>query len=387
MSQTLLDRLRPAPDSMIACTLRRGRPLWTQLIPLGWSVWAFIVPFFEGAGYTLRWFLLTLVSFPLFLALFVAVLRAPAAHVQRWGVAMCALGIALLPWYLAGVTYFMFGCVYISWGTSAPGRARTVALVLLKLVAANAVLLAVGMWAGRPWQAFAWLPPTALVTCLLVQMQRMAEQRDEALLLSQEEVRRLAAMAERERIGRDLHDLLGHTLSLVALKADLAGKLVQRDLDAARAQIAELGQVAREALAQVRRAVTGIRATGLAGELAAARVLLESGGVALEGELEPATLPPEQETALALCLREAATNVQRHARARRVQVRFARAGHAWRLEVEDDGRGGQVQPGNGLRGMRERLEAVGGRLHVGPAGSGRGLRLVAEVPLHHPALL
>ncbi len=102
------------------------------------------------------------------------------------------------------------------------------------------------------------------------------------LQLSHDEVRRLAALAERERIGRDLHDLLGHTLSLVALKSELAGKLVERDPQAARRELAEVTRVARDALSQVRSAVTGIRAAGLASELASARLLLESDGVSFE---------------------------------------------------------------------------------------------------------
>ena len=117
---------------------------------------------------------------------------------------------------------------------------------------------------GYPWSAMLWMPITTLAIGTILQVQRLVERKDAVLLLSQEEVRRLAATAERERIGRDLHDLLGHTLSLVALKADLAGRLLPRDPRAAQREIEELGQVAREALGQVRRAVSGIRAAGLA---------------------------------------------------------------------------------------------------------------------------
>ena len=113
------------------------------------------------------------------------------------------------------------------------------------------------------------------------------------LKLSHEEVRRLAALAERERIGRDLHDLLGHTLSLVALKSDLAGRLIGRDPQAARNEINEVSRVARDALAQVRRAVTGIRAAGLAAELASARLLLESDGVTLRYDAQEVALPAD----------------------------------------------------------------------------------------------
>jgi len=379
MFPALPGRLKPAPDSLVAGALRRGRPAWSEAIHVLWSVWVFIVPVFTPEGYDLRWALLTLLSYPLFLALYAAAVMLPARHMRLAALGMCVLAMLLLPWYPSGMSYFTFGCVFLG----AVGW-TSIWRYLLGLVLLNAVFVALARMVGLPWSAMVWMPATTLVTGLLVHAQRMTAQRDAALLLSQEEVRRLAATAERERIGRDLHDLLGHTLSLVALKADLAGKLLQRDPGAARREIDELGQVARDALAQVRRAVTGIRAVGLAGELAAARLLLESDGVAVLAHVEEAALAPEHETVLALCLREAATNIQRHARARRVRVELARHGDRCWLAVEDDGRGGAIRPGNGLEGMRERLCALGGSLRLEPASSGRGTRLVAELP-HWPA--
>jgi two-component system, NarL family, sensor histidine kinase DesK len=200
-----------------------------------------------------------------------------------------------------------------------------------------------------------------------------------ALRLSHDEVRRLAALAERERIGRDLHDLLGHTLSLIALKAELANRLWERDAAAARKEIREVENVARQALAQVRRAVTGIRSAGLAAEVASARLLLESAGTGFRYELEPLSLPAELETCLALVVREAVTNIQRHARASRASVKLRREGEDVLLDVQDDGCGADIVPGNGLAGMRERLAALGAELRV-DAGAGRGTRLSVRVP-------
>ena len=369
--------LRAAPDSLLVQSRRRGLPPWAEFVHLLWTMWVFVTPTFTAQGYDLRWLLLTLVSYPVFVALYVGTLALP----QRW-VASCAAGmlvlcLMLLPWYPSGMSYFVFGCVMLGAHHWRTGWHYAAALLL-----ANLALIVSARLLGYPWSALAWMPVTTLVVGLVVHIERQRHHKDAALRLSQEEVRRLATTAERERIGRDLHDLLGHTLSLVALKADLAGKLLQRDPAAAGREIGELGQVARDALAQVRRAVTGIRAAGLAAELAAARLLLESDGVAVEAELEEAALAPEHETVLALCLREAATNIQRHARARRVRVELARAGDRWRLAVEDDGRGGAIRPGNGLDGMRERLRALGGNLRFEPAGV-RGTRLVAELPHWH----
>ncbi len=210
------------------------------------------------------------------------------------------------------------------------------------------------------------------------------------LKLSHDEVRRLATVAERERIGRDLHDLLGHTLSLVALKSELAGKLLRRDPDAAHREIVEVSRVAREALAQVRAAVAGIRAAGIAAEVISAKLLLDSDGIGFDAAAAMRTLesslqdggglPASVETALALTLREAITNIQRHAHAHTARVEFAiEAGEAV-LRIADDGRGGAIRPGNGLTGMRERLEALGGRLQI-DARKGEGTRLDIRVPL------
>ena len=191
---------------------------------------------------------------------------------------------------------------------------------------------------------------------------------------------RLATLAERERIGRDLHDLLGHTLSVVALKSELARKLIDRDIDAARSEIAEVERVARDSLQQVRTAVSGIRSTELPAEIAAATALLEAQGIKVKCETENVKLPHDRETALALSLREAATNIRRHAQAKGVTIRVRKEPSAVIVEVADDGRGGRIVPGNGLNGMRERLGNVGGTLTLTPREEG-GTLLRATVPL------
>jgi len=206
------------------------------------------------------------------------------------------------------------------------------------------------------------------------------QERAAELRLSHDEVRRLATTAERERLGRDLHDLLGHTLSLIALKSELANKLFDRDAASAKREMADVERIARDALAQVRRAVTGIRAAGLAAELASAKLLLQSNGVHLECEIADVCLPVEVETALAMSLREAVTNIQRHARAAHVRIVLEAARQAVILRVEDDGRGGAIVPGNGLAGMRERLAAIGAQLQV-DSQRGRGTVLKVTAPL------
>src|SRR5690606_27810753 len=255
---------------------------------------------------------------------------------------------------------------------------------LCVLAVLNAALLACARYIGYPWVSLVWIPTVTAVIGVVVMVDRRNSEREAALRLSHDEVRRLAALAERERIGRDLHDLLGHTLSMVALKSDLAARLLERDAAAARGEIAQVSRVAREALAQVRGAVSGIRAAGIAAELASAKLLLETDGVAFDYRFDDGSaagaMPPGVETALAMTVREAATNIQRHARARRVQASFGVEDGEAVLRIGDDGRGGAIGPGHGLGGKRGRIAAVPGRLRI-DAGEGRGTRIEARVPV------
>jgi two-component system sensor histidine kinase DesK len=365
--------LSPAPDSAIAQSQRHGRSPWLHGVHLLWSIWVFTTPMFAG-GYSWRWAWLTLASYPLFLLLFAMTLLAPRRTCHRYALAMIGLSMALLPLYPSGISYFVFGCVMLR-----SGRRRFVPY-LLQILALNLVFVTLAHWVGYPWPALVWLPVMTLVIGTIVSVDHMSQEKDAALKLSHDEVRRLAALAERERIGRDLHDLLGHTLSLVALKSELAGKLVERDPKGARRELDEVTRVAREALTQVRSAVTGIRAAGIAAELASARLLLELDGVAFRYALAPVALPPPLETVLAMTLREAVTNIQRHARATSASATFEVVGSQIVLRVVDDGRGGTIAPGNGLCGMRERIEALGGRLRVDSVPA-RGTTVEASLPL------
>lgn len=369
--------LAPAPDSVLAAAMRQGHSPWTEWVHLMWTAWVFVTPVFVPGGYSARWIALTLLSYPLFVLLYALALVRPERQGWRYALGMVALAIVLAPWYPSGLSYFVFGCVMVR-----SERARSLPRYVLLLAALNTVFIAYALWLGYPWQSLAWLPLVTLIVGTLVHVDMANRRTDAALRLSHGEVRRLAALAERERIGRDLHDLLGHTLSLVALKSDLAARLVERDPVAARSEIDAVSRVAREALAQVRSAVSGIRAAGIAAELASAKLLLECDGVALrhdwdESGLAGGALPSRVETTLALVLREAVTNIQRHAHARSAEIALrAEGSDGVVLRISDDGRGGAIAPGNGLGGMRERVEALGGRLVI---DSVRGGGTVVEV--------
>lgn len=198
-------------------------------------------------------------------------------------------------------------------------------------------------------------------------------------------VAQLAANEERLRLARDLHDLLGHSLSLITLKSELAGRMLPGHPDKAAQQVADIEQVSRQALVDVREAVTGYRRPRLAGELAGARVALTAAGItaAIPAEPDLDGVPEGSESALAWTLREAITNVVRHSGGARCTVDLARRqtldGPVLELSVEDDGSGGSGKgPGNGLTGLTERLEKAGGTLEAGRVK--RGFRLTARVP-------
>jgi two-component system sensor histidine kinase DesK len=358
----------------VACNLRRGKSPWTDGVHLLWSVWIFITPLFGGGHYDLRWVALTLASYPLFLLLYAKTLVAPRRSAWMYPLGMVALCLGLLPWYPSALSYFVFGCVMLH-----TGRRHSLPRYLLHVLALNAVLGATAAWVGYPWQALVWMLPMTVVIGVIVNVESAAGEKDLALQLSHDEVRRLAATAERERIGRDLHDLLGHTLSLITLKLELSRKLMDRDPAAARAEVAEAEKVARHALAEVRSAVTGFRAADLAAELASARLLLESSAVTLEYDPPPA-LSLDIERPLALVLREAATNIARHARATRAEVRFARDGGQLRMRIADDGRGAGGAEGNGIAGMRARVRELGGSLAFASARGGTTVEVTLPLP-------
>ncbi|MBA3916085.1 MAG: sensor histidine kinase [Acidobacteriales bacterium] len=180
------------------------------------------------------------------------------------------------------------------------------------------------------------------------------------LQLAQEEIEHLAKIAERERIARDLHDVLGHTLSIIILKSELAGKLIDRDPQRAKAEIRDVEQTSREALAEVRSTIRGYRATSLEGELKNAIAALETAGVTVKAESAQVPLNPAQESVIAMVVREAVTNVVRHANARNCVLRLRPLNGTCVLEIEDDGCGGSRDEGSGLRNMRERIESLGG---------------------------
>jgi len=191
------------------------------------------------------------------------------------------------------------------------------------------------------------------------------------------EIERLAAVAERERIARDLHDVLGHTLSLIILKSELASKLSVNDPARAAKEIREVEQVARTAMADVRQTIRGYRTT-LDAEVTRARALLETAGIPGEFSVELTSPNADRDEVLAFVLREGVTNVVRHSEATVCRVRVEQSDDGCTLTIHDNGRGALSSEGSGVQGMRERVKAAGGTLAYQASA---GTRLTVTLPV------
>ncbi|WP_084463758.1 sensor histidine kinase [Microtetraspora fusca] len=197
---------------------------------------------------------------------------------------------------------------------------------------------------------------------------------------AQREVARLAASDERLRIARDLHDLLGHSLSLIVLKSELAGRLAEQGSGRVAGEVADIESVARQALVEVREAVTGYRQRGFSEELDGARSALGAAGLTVTVRVSGTPLPGGLDGLFGWAVREAATNVVRHARATRCKITVANDGTRATLDVTDDGVAGPYEPGSGLRGLAERVRAEGGAMEAGPSPGGFRLRIAVPAP-------
>ncbi len=213
----------------------------------------------------------------------------------------------------------------------------------------------------------------AVAGCLLVEANQQLSQ-------AREQIARLAVGEERLRFARDLHDLLGHSLSVIALKSELAGRLIKNTPGLAAHEIEDIEKVSRDALREVREAVTGYRQPTLAAELAGAHEALTAAGIGYHIDQEHVPLPPAVEAVLAWTVREGVTNVMRHSQATRCSVRIINKDGYATAEVIDDGRGGTPEAGSGLRGLGERVRERGGTL-TAEALPHEGFRLRVRLPL------
>jgi len=367
--------LQPAPDSLWMRQRSKGKMRYASLFHLVWTVYVFGDLLFRTEALGPHWIVATSISFPLFLGLFLLGQTASMRYMECFGAGMAVLGLATMNYNASGgACYIIFACSYM-------GVNGSMRLGLARMGLVIAIFLATAYF-GFHWPVSVTIALAFIAFCVgtVNMIYRFNSQRDAELKLSHDEVRRLAAMAERERIGRDLHDLLGHSLSLIALKLELSRRLMDRDSGAARHEMEEAERVARHALAEVRSAVTGIRATGIAAELASARLLLSASMVHFDYVSDVPALPERVEATLAMVLREAVTNIHRHAHATTAEAKVAIHGNVLTLCIADNGKGGSGAEGNGLCGMRERVKAIGGTLAF-ESSREKGTRVHVSLPL------
>jgi two-component system sensor histidine kinase DesK len=297
----------------------------------------------------------------------------PCGAPAGWELGVIAVLGAALPLWLGPAWAGLL--IYVS---AAAAGALSDRWVWPAVLAAAAVCAAVVAWHGLLGDLFI-LPLICLLTAFAIRGTRHLIAVNAELAEAREERARHAVAEERLRFARDLHDLLGHSLSLIALKSELAGRLTEHDPARARAEMADVEAAARRALAEVRDAVSGYRSVSLAQALAEARPALAAAGVELRAPARVPELAPPVDAVLGWVVREATTNVLRHSGAATVTVELRADDGGVAVSVVDDGRGGRATPGAGLAGLAERVEGVGGRLDAGPAGD-RGFRLAVTVP-------
>ena len=349
---------------------RVHRRIILQFASLLYSVFFFVQPYRRNAAREWFWFALFYLAFLVFY-FSIPKLRG---RVQIF--------------FLA--SFFLLGFVYYPFNSGAAGI-FVYAVVLVAIVLPNTrIFLAVlaGQIASILLETWAFhLSFGGAETCIfftvvigLSNLAYFQEQRANLLLQqANEEIASLTQEAERQRIARDLHDVLGHTLTVITVKLNVARQLLEVDLARARNEIVDAEDTARRALAEVRETVTGYRSEGLAAEIACTRQTLLSAEVDFTVALDPCPMSSAQVEVLCLVLRESVTNIVRHAHATACHLELSRAEQGLRFVVTDNGVGGEPQEGNGLKGMRDRVARLGGTMSLA-ATKGSGVQLVVTLP-------
>lgn len=348
--------------------------------PLGWTPYAWTIylaffllgPLMAHVGATM--WALTLLTLGVFLALYFRGWWVHGRELALIVAAMTLLGAVWMPVNPGSGAFFIYAAAFAPFIGSS--RTSIIAIALIEATAVAVALLAHLTVINAIW------PIVFVILIGATNIQHATTERSNARLrLAHDEIAHLAKVAERERIARDLHDLLGHTLSLIVLKSELASKLAERDIERARSEIRDVERISRDALAEVRAAVGGFRSEGLHGEIDRARETLKAANIALDATIDEVSLPPAREAVLALAIREGVTNIIRHAKARHCTIVLSRTDHGDHLTIADDGRGTTADFGHGLSGMRERVMSLGGTLALERAG---GTRLKIELPAEEP---
>ncbi len=368
-----------APDNLMWPIPAIARLAWAAiwLVFLGYPIADIL-----GAGYSPAKAVIAWVCLVAFAAMYLVAMWLCLTLVPRVAtgvgllplVALFAMGITLTLVFRGQWTGLLVYC-----GVAAGWTLRWRHLVPV-LLALGAYMVVSGALLGYAWADLGFI--TFLTVALgftMLAFRRLIATVIE-LRTARAEVARLAISDERLRISRDVHDILGHSLSVIALKAQVARRLMRSDPDAAADAMGDVESVARESLAEVRSMITGYRQRSLADELQGARDVLDAAGIAFAVTRDSVVPPAPVDSLLAWTVREGVTNVLRHSHAHRCDISLEASNGGFTVVILDDGVGGVASAGGtGLHGLRERVGAAGGRLQAGPAERG-GFRLEAYVP-------
>jgi len=345
-------------------------------LPYMWLVYLaiFLVPAVLSPQLVRVWWL-TAATVAVFLPLYFRSYWEQGRRQFALSAAMCVLAIAWAPWNTGSSVFVVFALAALVHDDDQRAAWRRIA-ILVAVMGLASWLLRLNVWFWAPAIGF------ALFVAAFIAESRKRSRLSRRLGLAEDEVSRLARIAERERIARDLHDVLGHTLSLIVLKSELASKLIETDPVRTAVEIRDVERISREALTEVRAAVAGYRSAGLESELVHAGEALRSAGIQLDANVEAVAISPSQESVLAMAIREAVTNIVRHAGAHSCRLTLRHRQSSCELEISDDGKGGAAPDGFGILGMRERVEALGGTLE---RDGSQGMRLILRLPVAGPA--
>ncbi len=354
---------------------------------LGWAaIWLVFLGYpigdILGAGYSPARAVVAWICLAAFAATYLFAMWTCLTLVPR--VATGAQLLPLVALYVLGITLALvfrgqWSGVLVYCGVAAGWTLRWRYLVPV-LFALGGFMVVSGVLLGYPWADLGFITflTVALGFTMLAFRGLIATVIE--LRTARAEVARLAIADERLRISRDVHDILGHSLSVIALKAQVARRLMHSDPDASAEAMGDVELVARDSLAEVRAMVTGYRQRSLADELQGARDVLDAAGIAFSVNRDTSAPPAPVDSLLAWTVREGVTNVLRHSRAHHCEISLESSNGGFTVAIVDDGVGGVASAGgSGLHGLRERVGAAGGRLEAGPGDAG-GFRLHAYIP-------
>jgi two-component system sensor histidine kinase DesK len=354
---------------------------------LGWAaIWLVFLGYpigdILGAGYSPARAVVAWICLAAFAATYLFAMWTCLTLVPR--VATGAQLLPLVALYVLGITLALvfrgqWSGVLVYCGVAAGWTLRWRYLVPV-LFALGGFMVVSGVLLGYPWADLGFITflTVALGFTMLAFRGLIATVIE--LRTARAEVARLAIADERLRISRDVHDILGHSLSVIALKAQVARRLMHSDPDASAEAMGDVESVARDSLAEVRAMVTGYRQRSLADELQGARDVLDAAGIAFSVNRDTSVPPAPVDSLLAWTVREGVTNVLRHSRAHHCEISLESSNGGFTVAIVDDGVGGVASAGgSGLHGLRERVGAAGGRLEAGPGDAG-GFRLHAYIP-------